>query len=258
MGNISIFVWIKIILNPKGLLGLDDCDVKYFQLYALIVLDQIWVTRNKIRFEGKSSNPLELSRQILRSYEEHKQAWKDNLHSLIRKAIWKCPPYGWVKLNFDVVVREEKTSLAIVGKDDKRDLLFAWAEQIEPGSPLVGEAKAALCAVKRAIENGFSKIIVEGDAWNVIDPLSNTGNGPHWSIVEVVTDILDFVKCFDAILFSFVYREGNVPTHLLAQWAAFVNWVRPVSISKVPLLVSEVVERDGFRPSHLLYSVIHK
>ena len=253
MGNISIFVWIKIILNPKGLLGLDDCDVKYFQLYALIVLDQIWVTRNKIRFEGKSSNPLELSRQILRSYEEHKQAWKDNLHSLIRKAIWKCPPYGWVKLNFDVVVREEKTSLAIVGKDDKGDLLFAWAEQIEPGSPLV-----ALCAVKRAIENGFSKIIVEGDAWNVIDPLSNTGNGPHWSIVEVVTDILDFVKCFDAILFSFVYREGNVPTHLLAQWAAFVNWVRPVSISKVPLLVSEVVERDGFRPSHLLYSVIHK
>ena len=74
----------------------------------------------------------------------------------------------------------------------------------------------------------------------------------------MVTDILDFVKCFDAILFSFVYREGNVPTHLLAQWAAFVNWVRPVFISKVPLLVSEVVERDGFRPSHLLYSVIHK
>ena len=62
MGNISIFAWIKIILNPKGLLGLDDCDVKYFQLYALIVLDQIWVTRNKTKFEGRSSNPLELSR----------------------------------------------------------------------------------------------------------------------------------------------------------------------------------------------------
>ena len=156
MGNISIFVWIKIILNPKGLLGLDDCDVKYFQLYALIVLDQIWMTRNKTKFEGKSSNPLELSRQILRSYE-HKQAWKDNLHSPIRKAIWKPPPYGWVKLNFDVVVREEKTSLAIVGKDDKGELLFAWAEQIEPGSPLVGEAKAALCAIKRATEMGFLK-----------------------------------------------------------------------------------------------------
>ena len=131
---------------------------------------------------------MEPTRQILRSYEEHKQAWKDNLHSPIRKVIWKPPPYGWVKLNFDVAVREEKTSLAIVGRDDKGELLFAWAEQIEPVSPLVGEAKATLCAIKRAIENGFSKIIVEGDAWNVIDPLSNAGKTPHWSIVEVVTD----------------------------------------------------------------------
>ena len=79
----------------------------------------------------------------------------------------------------------------------------------------------------------------------------------HWSIAEVITNILDFVKCFDDISFS-MYREDNVPAHLLAKWAAFVNWVEPIPISKVPLLVSEVVERDGFRPSHLLYSVIHK
>ena len=200
---------------------------------------------------------MELSRQILRSYEEHKQAWKDNLHNPIRKAIWKPPPYGWVKLNFDLAVREEKTSLAIVGRDDKGDLMFAWAKQIEPGSPLMGEAKAALCAIKRAIENGFSKIIVEGDAWNVIDPLSNTGMTSHWSIAEVITNILDFVKCFDDISFS-VYREGHVSAHLLAKWVAFVNWVGPVPISKVSLLVSETVERDGFRPSLLLYFVVHK
>ena len=145
-----------------------------------------------------------------------------------------------------------------MGRDDKGELLFAWAKQIEPGSPLVGEGKAAFCAIKRAIENEFSKIIVEVDAWNVIDPLSNAGKTPHWSIVEVVTDILYFVKCFDAIVFSFVYREGSVPVHLLAQWTAFVNWVGSVSISKVPLLVSEVVERESFRPSRLLYSVSHK
>ncbi|KAL0014567.1 hypothetical protein SO802_001636 [Lithocarpus litseifolius] len=99
---------------------------------------------------------------------------------------------------------------AIVGRDYKGDLIFAWAEQVEPGSPLVGEVKAALCAIKRAIENGFSKIIVEGDA------LSNTGMKPHWSVAEVITDILDFVKCFDAISFSFMYRESNVLAYLLA------------------------------------------
>ena len=90
---------------------------------------------------------------------------------------------------------------------------------------------------------------MKGDAWNVIDPLSNAKKTPHWSIVEVVTDILYFVKCFDAIVFSFVYREGNVPTHLLAQWTAFVNWVGPIPISKVPLLVSEAMEEMVSGPS---------
>ena len=42
----------------------------------------------------------------------------------MRKALLKPPPNGWVKLNFDVVVKEEKTSLAIVGREDKGDLIF--------------------------------------------------------------------------------------------------------------------------------------
>ena len=103
-----------------------------------------------------------------------------------------------------------------MGRDEKGDLIFAWAEQVELSSPLVGEAKVALCVIKRAIENGFSKIIVEGDACNVKDPLSNTGMKPHWSIAEVTADILDFVKCFDVVSFSFMYRDWNVPSHLLA------------------------------------------
>ena len=72
----------------------------------------------------------------------------------------------------------------------------------------------------------------------------------------MVADILDHVKCFDGFSFSFssMYKEGNAPAHLLAQWAAFVNLVWPVPIPSVPLLVVRAVERDGSRPSLLLYS----
>ena len=38
----------------------------------------------------------------------------------------------------------------MVCKDDKGVLLMAWAEQIDPGSPILGEEKAALCAIRRA------------------------------------------------------------------------------------------------------------
>ena len=49
--------------------------------------------------------------------------WEDKQHSPMRKVIWKPPPNGWIKLNFDA--RQEKTSLTIVGIDDKGDLIFA-------------------------------------------------------------------------------------------------------------------------------------
>ena len=97
---------------------------------------------------------------------------------------------------------------------------------------------------------------MEGDTWNVIDPLRNTDMKPHWSIVEVVANILDRVKCLNgfSLSFSSMYKEGNAPAHLLAQWAAFVNLAWPAPIPSIPLLVARVVERDGSRPSLLLYS----
>ena len=72
----------------------------------------------------------------------------------------------------------------------------------------------------------------------------------------MVADILDHVKGFDGFSFSFssMYKEGNAPAHLLAQWVAFVNLVWPVPIPSIPLLVARAVERDGSRPSLLLYS----
>ena len=38
---------------------------------------------------------------------------------------------------------------------------MVMAEQIVLVSPLLGEAKAALCAIRRAVDKGFKKIIVE-------------------------------------------------------------------------------------------------
>ena len=41
---------------------------------------------------------------------------------------------------------------------------------------------------------------------------------------------------------------GNVSAHLLAQWAAFVNWSGPVPISNLPSHVSQAFVRDGSKP----------
>ena len=81
-----------------------------------------------------------------------------------------------------------------MGRDDSGKLLLAWAEQLDPGNSLLGEAKAAWCAIKCAAMEGYRNIILEGDALNVIDPLKNVDYVPHWSIKSIYDDI--FCKCF--------------------------------------------------------------
>ena len=94
----------------------------------------------------------------------------------------KPPPPSWIKLNFDVAIREEKTYVAAIGRDQEGNLVAAWAEQLCSGSPLSGEVNAALLAIQRAADTGFKNIVIEGDAWNIIEPLRNQGSAPYWSL----------------------------------------------------------------------------
>ena len=64
---------------------------------------------------------------------------------------------------------------------------------------------------------GYSNLILEGDALNLIDPLKNVDYVPHCSIKSISDDILYLSKSFVNFFFSFANRKGNVPAHLLAQ-----------------------------------------
>ena len=80
----------------------------------------------------------------------------------MRKAIWKPPPNGWVKLNFDVVVREEKTSLAIVGRANKGDLIFVWIKQVRLGSPLVVKQRPHFVSSRKPLIKDSQKLLWKG------------------------------------------------------------------------------------------------
>ena len=84
---------------------------------------------------------------------------------------------------------------------------------------------------------------------NVIEPLKNKAVIPHWRIKAVLEDILFLVKYFDNVSFSFIYRDSNIIAHLLAQWAALLNWCGPISISNLSPMLVKAFDRDGHRPS---------
>ena len=103
-----------------------------------------------------------------------------------------------------------------MGRDIVGNLLLAWLEQFESGNSLLGEARVAWCAMRCAMNEGFKNIILEGDVWNVIEPLKKLDVTSHWSIKSILKDILFFVHRFSNVEFSFIHRMGNVSAHLLA------------------------------------------
>ena len=78
-----------------------------------------------------------------------------------------------MKLNFDAAIREDKSLVAVVAGDQRGNLLATWTKQLDQIEPLLGEAKATWLAIKQAADEGFKRIILEGDALNVIEPLKN-------------------------------------------------------------------------------------
>nr|XP_023917825.1 uncharacterized protein LOC112029377 [Quercus suber] len=249
MHNVSIIDWVKMIINPKLGLDLEGEEAKDFQLYAAILCDQIWLTMNKARMEGIKNNPEQVARQVYKTYEEHKNAWRNQSNKPPKDSIWSPPPLNWIKINFDVAIKEDKASVAAVARDQRGKFIAAWTEQLEQIEPLLGEAKAAWLAINKAAEEGFKRIILEGDALNIIGPLKNKAVGSHWRIKAVLEDILFLVKYFDNVSFSFICRESNMTTHLLAHWGALLNWSGPVSISNISPMLVKAFDRDGHRPS---------
>ncbi|KAL0009349.1 hypothetical protein SO802_010851 [Lithocarpus litseifolius] len=249
LDSISIVNWVKMIIDPKSFLALDDEATKEFQLFAVIMCDQVWMCRNKAQVDGIEITSVDLARQVYKSFKEHKQAWMMQCKNSSKDNTWIPPPPNWIKLNFDAAIREGKTSVAVVGRDQKGNLVATWVEQRCPGSPLSGEANAALLAIQRAVEAGFKNVVIEGDALNVIEPLRNQLIAPHWSIKFVVEDILYFAKGLDNVKFSFVCRVGNEAAHLLARWVAILNWNGPVPISNLSTLIIQALDRDGNKPN---------
>ena len=76
-------------------------------------------------------------------FAEIKLSWKLECKNSSKDSTWSSPP----PLNFDVAIREGKTSMAIVGRDREGIYVATWAKQRIPGSPLFGEASAALLAI---------------------------------------------------------------------------------------------------------------
>ncbi|KAB1221733.1 hypothetical protein CJ030_MR2G019960 [Morella rubra] len=120
--------WIRLIILPKAD-WLPPEEHHHFQLFALNMLDIVWMARNTIVHEGGTIEVLELFRKIRKLSVEHLQAWQQ-VSGVQQPVHWQPPPHGFIKLNFDVAVHEEFVVGAAVLRNDQGNVMGAVVKKL--------------------------------------------------------------------------------------------------------------------------------
>jgi hypothetical protein len=125
--------WIKKIIYPSTFLKVPMEDEQKFILLAAILFDRIWWCRNEIIFNQKTSDPRETASYITKSYLEHLKDWDEKFVTGFRESNWKPYPIGWLKFNFDVVIRPNKITVVVCCRNDIGEILHACSKSLPAG-----------------------------------------------------------------------------------------------------------------------------
>ena len=115
-------------------------DLKKFQLFAAITLDNIWRAKNILVHDGVEPVPSKTAFQISSSLEHHLTAWRDSASP----SIWVPPLIGWLKGNFDVAIHGSFSVALGVIKDAFGNIIMAVTYKFPSIDALAREAFAAL------------------------------------------------------------------------------------------------------------------
>ena len=158
---------------------------------------------------------------------------------------WEAPEDGWIKINVDAAVTENATTLAVVARNKKGEVLKVWAKMHEWCSPLQVEAITMLWAIQLALSENWQHIIIKGDAKSCFDPLTIFKLQPDWSIATTISNILDLRKLFLNCKFSWVRRCCNTAAHVAAKYAMKFCRACYFSMYSLPVVIVDACKNDS-------------
>ncbi|KAL5832280.1 hypothetical protein ACOSQ4_017634 [Xanthoceras sorbifolium] len=137
---------------------------------------------------------------------------------------WQPPVVGLFKLNVDASLKcsESLVGLGAVIRDSNGLFMAGLSrKRFRSVSIEVAEASAILNGLHLAIDSGFTHLLVESDALNVINFLIEK-KPPNYEVGLVIVDILAICNSV-MVFFSFVPRCDNSVAHKLARNSFFID-----------------------------------
>jgi hypothetical protein len=166
--SLNLSDWIKDILNPHNFFGIPFADSHLFQIFATMLRDMLWFSRNQAIHKGVLP---EVLANIKCVFSEHFPTWSLKLHP--KNEIWFKPPQDCCKVNFHAAFRETFSTQAAVCKNHKGEIIKTLTLVRPPCNQVNGEAQAAKRASVLASSLQLDEFILEGESFIVVLALQN-------------------------------------------------------------------------------------
>jgi hypothetical protein len=215
---LSLPDWIKGIIHPFSSLGIPLADTHLFQIFAAVLCDLLWFSRNKAVHEGVIPDINALAKSIRKTSLDHAAAWKTT--SASTQELWSPPPEGTFKVNFDTAIRKQFSVQAAVCRDSKGQITKALSQISPPCDANYGEALAAQLAASLAVSLGLKTFSLEGDSAVIIAALKTPALSQDWHVNSVIAATLSSIPASSSWEVRKVHRSANFCAHHVAFWAA--------------------------------------
>uniref|UniRef100_A0A803Q6S8 RNase H type-1 domain-containing protein n=1 Tax=Cannabis sativa TaxID=3483 RepID=A0A803Q6S8_CANSA len=160
--------WVKFLWNLKA----SGVDSDKLFLYASVIVDTIWRTRNDQVHNSKSNNILTAIDSISHCYTNYVAClFPPMLH--VAPPAWTPPPEDWIKINCDARVGGNSMCIATLARNHSGNILWAVVSRLGFRDPLIGEAAACCLALDSTRFRGHNFVLVENDSEMVINALKD-------------------------------------------------------------------------------------
>jgi hypothetical protein len=165
---------------------------------------------------------------MLTKFLEYFQVWHSASAKLMEK--WISPTPNWVKINFDMAIRDSFSAQAAVCHNSD-GVLFMSSLISSSYSPNMGEALAARLAISLTRSLNMDRFIIEGDSAVVIQVLNNPLSEVDWRISFIILDSINSISSTSFWKVRKINRSANFCAYLMARWATTRSHFASISFS---------------------------
>ena len=188
----------------------------------------IWKNRNDLRMGGKGRAGRTVLKNAIHLVEEFRVANEAKIEQRMgpeATVSWKPPSHGLYKINLDGAVfsKNKQAGAGVIIRNEAGEVIAALSKKWKwPLGALEAEAKALEVGVEFARDVGISEAEFESDSLVICNALQGLASPPS-SVMNVLAGVINHLSRFRQWSITHIKRQGNVPAHLLAQHAEYVE-----------------------------------